>query len=600
MPRLCPCPRCFRDLTILDLADKVTQLVCPICREVFAAAEVRESGDPLPPAAIPLAAEQPAEMPGVVAHMPPATVESSVAAQAASSPPGPQLAVSEAAALISEQPQSLHPPPEAPFPLPGGEPASAESATPAAPVTEGYDPLASGAYDSPASTPTFQMPAEGEMPHHTTVPAPSGERDLEPAPPTEPGHALREPPSPWSDAPAYNGLLSGSGGADDDATPTSQQYWSDDSSSELARAAELGQESAAREEGETPLPPALKLRTPGRPPRRFGVLGQMAGVVVGGALGVAIGYYLLVLILGARGDFLELRSKLPPWMLPGGNSTDDQDADGVQAPQRRRPSQQRGGIPSRPLLPAADKLPSVNAAAPAAVEEAVAWVPADAGHTLAAEQTPWGKPSYAPRDVEHSVAATALSLGCGRFAEQNTAESSAASSGKAYPSGPMACAACASRTARAISLRAYNDLCRLAETTTLLRSPPYEQQRAELRNRVCGLLACVVASPSRLAALGRLAGQRLRSRQPAVGGIALAGTVRALSQDAGRFSLGIVLFGEPLPVTVVASSLPTTPVVPGDRVVVLGYLPEDGSISLAGATSGSTPVVWGGLCYPLP
>ncbi|MGH7136193.1 MAG: hypothetical protein ACREHD_10670, partial [Pirellulales bacterium] len=48
----------------------------------------------------------------------------------------------------------------------------------------------------------------------------------------------------------------------------------------------------------------------------LGMLGQLLGMALGGVLGLAIGYYVLVWIGGAQADFLELRGKLPRWLVP--------------------------------------------------------------------------------------------------------------------------------------------------------------------------------------------------------------------------------------------------------------------------------------------
>ncbi len=50
--------------------------------------------------------------------------------------------------------------------------------------------------------------------------------------------------------------------------------------------------------------------------RRSSVLAKMAGVVVGGIMGLAIGYLILLWIGGPEKDFLNISHELPQWMLP--------------------------------------------------------------------------------------------------------------------------------------------------------------------------------------------------------------------------------------------------------------------------------------------
>ena len=47
-----------------------------------------------------------------------------------------------------------------------------------------------------------------------------------------------------------------------------------------------------------------------------GIFGQLLGIVGGGIVGLALGYYVLLWIGGARVDFLEIRDQLPQWLLP--------------------------------------------------------------------------------------------------------------------------------------------------------------------------------------------------------------------------------------------------------------------------------------------
>lgn len=73
---------------------------------------------------------------------------------------------------------------------------------------------------------------------------------------------------------------------------------------------------AAMSESEAAHP--LSVRTRPREPQ-IGVFGQLIGVVVGGVLGITLGYIILIWLTGGEGDFLDLRYKFPNlfYYLPG-------------------------------------------------------------------------------------------------------------------------------------------------------------------------------------------------------------------------------------------------------------------------------------------
>jgi hypothetical protein len=78
---------------------------------------------------------------------------------------------------------------------------------------------------------------------------------------------------------------------------------------------------------------SVRVRAKTRPQASaFGLLGQFAGMAFGGVLGLAIGYYVLLWIGGPQADFLELRAKLPGWMMPPDKGNRDNERRG---PRRR-------------------------------------------------------------------------------------------------------------------------------------------------------------------------------------------------------------------------------------------------------------------------
>lgn len=88
--------------------------------------------------------------------------------------------------------------------------------------------------------------------------------------------------------------------------------------SDDADAADSESDTGGSEAAATFEAPTMRVSTQSRP-RSGGLTAlivQFVGVVVGGAMGLAIGYYILLWLVGAKADVLELRTKLPSWLLP--------------------------------------------------------------------------------------------------------------------------------------------------------------------------------------------------------------------------------------------------------------------------------------------
>ncbi len=137
-------------------------------------------------------------------------------------------------------------------------------------------------------------PAAVEIEAEAESPAPSEERLVE-ARPAETAGAVEPHDAPQSAAADFAAAAS----AAETAAPEEGD----------ARAA-----SSDQPESQTQ---AVNVRSTPRPKgSAFGVVGQMAGMALGGVLGLAIGYYILLWIGGPRADFLHVREKLPQWVLP--------------------------------------------------------------------------------------------------------------------------------------------------------------------------------------------------------------------------------------------------------------------------------------------
>ena len=57
-----------------------------------------------------------------------------------------------------------------------------------------------------------------------------------------------------------------------------------------------------------------RLRSARKP--KIGVLGHLIGIVLGGVMGLGLGYWILLWISGRQADFLKVWESLPRWAVP--------------------------------------------------------------------------------------------------------------------------------------------------------------------------------------------------------------------------------------------------------------------------------------------
>jgi len=342
---------------------------------------------------------------------------------------------------------------------------------------------------------------------------------------------------------------------------------------------------------------AAASRSVARPKARGpSVLGQLIGIVGGGALGLAIGYVILLRIGGAQYDFLEISHKLPRWMTSPAKEArrDAQDAD---SPDRGGPSRSLADLanepdqplptnpPVEPAVPPAD-LPTTEPESPPeqlgpslGVRNAATFTSDDLGVALADANSALGCESCSSTGVVKRTVDT------GVFREVNGKKVAQTAEKR------MACEVCGGKPGVKMTPEVYQKLSRLSEVITFVEAANVWHRREGVQN----LLLKAGSDPQRAEAMGRLAGFQLDSAAREQNGIALAGTVEAVGTEGPLHFTRIVLFGLPKVVTVVSTRAAQPKIELRDRVIILGSIVDNPKENLAGYAGQLPQVVWGGL-----
>lgn len=394
--------------------------------------------------------------------------------------------------------------------------------------------------------------------------------------------------------------------------------------------------------------PAYAVRSAHRPKAAtstLGVLGHVLGMALGGVLGLAIGYYILLWIGGARADFLEIRNKLPAWMLPPqrakrepsvadrgvsrGEAEGRSLADLLGKPDTSQPGEFGAGetaaddpvtVAGSQIEDEQSKLRRRNApdahggtdfANPASFDS-VADEAASGPVTKAALENPSVSPgeadevvvgprgfnAYAADDVWAALAKAGDAIGCEHC--HSTGYVLRDSPGGVKPDAAAAvqrarCPHCHGKPVRGLTAAAFDRLCELADAVTFAQLAPDDAARDRLREQLVEMLLRVADDRGKTQIIGRLAGARLDDSQRLTNGIALAGTVQAVTTEGPLYRIQLVLLGLPRTVVVYSRQPPEPAFSPADRVLILGSIVDSPGDNLAGYRGKLTQVVWGGL-----
>lgn len=343
-----------------------------------------------------------------------------------------------------------------------------------------------------------------------------------------------------------------------------------------------------------PLRLALDDRASGKRPRRSGGLfGSLVGVVGGGFLGLAAGYYVLNWFGGPRFNLLEIPLPFIAHTQPPAAAA-DLEADA--APPAARPS------PAPRIRRVTNEAPIERPVA----EPRPGGVPRQNTETLppAAQPRPLtpgvrGAPRFVAQQLDETLLAVVRAAGCPACDSTGyvrrvvlTGDDFNRQAEKTF-----VCEDCRGRPPVRLTQPVYDQLCGLSETLTFVRLAP-DDDSAPRREAIRQLLTRIARDPSHAQAIGRLAGGHLENARRLQPGILLAGTVTGVAVE-GPFQLTrLILLGQPRDVIVV--SVGESPLQPEDRVLIAGVVLDSPAEQIVGYRGANEQVVWGGMPLVLP
>lgn len=323
-----------------------------------------------------------------------------------------------------------------------------------------------------------------------------------------------------------------------------------------------------------------------RPSERPSALGQMAGILMGGALGMIVGYWILNYLGGPRFDFLDIPL---PW---------------VPHTQTARPAPEHSPAPppaaAGPLMEEEEPPPRRSAGESA--------VPAGASSVQPPPIAPVAMPfpKYSSDDLAEALAAADAAAGCEAcgstgFVIKTVVAGTTVASGKTIETQAkqrQPCEVCGGKPTGRIDADAYQKFCRLSEVLTFIDIERSDANLAARKDAVEQVFLRAAADHEKQAALGRLSFHHLENRARTQQGVLLAGTVQELGRSGEFHWARLLLFGLPEEITVVYRT--AARLKPRDRVLLAGSIIDDPIQRLPGYAGTAAQVVWGGLPVPLP
>ncbi|HVA51785.1 MAG TPA: hypothetical protein VNH11_35920 [Pirellulales bacterium] len=362
----------------------------------------------------------------------------------------------------------------------------------------------------------------------------------------------------------------------------------------------------------------------------LGVLGQLVGMALGGVVGLAIGYYVLVWMGGPRADFLELRGKLPHWLRPPVRRHNDagdslplthQPPQAVEppAPRERRPGNDDPIDDAPPVTPSSGDLVGLATAEQgpyATRHESSRAGPSPPSHDEPIERLPptakplpddyRGPRGFRLRSVaelqtaldraEHALRCPhCLQPGAVQLAAFTAVDDAGGQPPEAERPPPLHCDYCRGKPVLNLTTGTYERLCDLAEMVTFARFDGDDASRERCRDAAVTLLLAIGSQRDKSDVVGRLSGARLDDSQRQSNGILLSGTVQQTKAEGDLFEIQLMLAGCGKVVTVVSRQSPDPPLARRDRLLVLGSIVDGPRDNLAGYVGELPQVVWGGL-----
>jgi hypothetical protein len=347
-----------------------------------------------------------------------------------------------------------------------------------------------------------------------------------------------------------------------------------------------------------------------------GLLGHAVGIVGGGFLGLALGYYLLNLIGGERFNFLNIwlpgirhtqksrepEQGFPPF--PQGTNRPSASGTWQALPPRTQDSHGLRPVPHNPrshttALGTQQPAPTVQSGSSS--DTPGAGHPGGTGQspTAGSSAPPARLPTYTPDELVQALAAARTALVCPRC--RGSGRGSAASSGSsaadaaddsplmAPPAGP--CSECGGQPDRPLTPAVYHKLCLLAEVLTFVSSDDGRAQQH--RDAVQWVFRKATETAPRRAALGRLGQSQLTASDRPSGGIVLLGRIRSYGRHQNFHLMQVDLLHASGAALIVSSA--RAPYEVGTPVVVAGSLITDPARVFGADRPTHSQVVVGGL-----
>lgn len=360
------------------------------------------------------------------------------------------------------------------------------------------------------------------------------------------------------------------------------------------------------------------------------MLGQVAGVGLGGVLGLAIGYWVLLWLGGARSDFLELRGKLPRWLRPPvrRHHADLQLPLAKPSPERHEPDRNfmdlAAGSSATREAPADDlaaverdgfALPSAPPQAPAAaglMSVEPAELPAEPPQALLDAPSP--APNILPEgyvgprefklrsagDLHAALEQTELALRCPRCQMPGAVRLVSFDAATDNPPGTAAappCDVCRGKPVLHLGTDGFTQLCTLGEAVTFVRFGEDDGRREQLRDAAESILIAIGGQRDKRETIGRLAGAWLADGARQTNGIVLAGTVEDARPQGDLFAIRLMLLNCGKHVEVVCRQPPEPALARRDHVVMLGSIIDHPENNLVGYAGDAEQVIWGGMHF---
>jgi hypothetical protein len=329
-------------------------------------------------------------------------------------------------------------------------------------------------------------------------------------------------------------------------------------------------------------------------------LGQLVGIIAGGLLGTAMGYWLLNYFGGPRYDFLHVPLPLVAHTQPQQEPSPAEADKSASYEEEELPPTRSAAAPFS--TPPADAPIAASPAPNASAEHAPQPMP---GPTLETPSEPPRRsfefPRYNSQDLEQSLAAVQATLGCphcqstGFVNDTESTGDSTASDKRPQRNAArrIACQFCGGKPSGRITADVFARLCQLSQVATFIDLPPDDPHLPAQRRALKEILLRAASDRDKQNAIGRLAGYHLAETSRATSGVLLAGTVEKIDRQGRLFTTRLVLFGLPEVVHVVSMARP--PLKPTDKVLIAGSIVDQPRDNLAGYEGTLPQVVWGGL-----